>query len=103
MGRKISDEEMDNWRRLVELYDTSDQTRESFSATQGIAVHKLDYWRRRLSPPSVSDASARSNWIPVKIVKEESTIDMTVGKVRITVKPGFDRELLGEVLRVVAV
>jgi len=35
--------------------------------------------------------------------EEDASIELNVGKVRITVSPGFNHELLGEVLRVIAV
>ena len=102
MGRRTSKEGMEYWRQQIELYESSGQTREAYSAEHGIKVHNLDYWRRKLSQRVVVPASDK-NWIPLRIVEEESTLDLNVGKVRITVRPGFDRELLSEILRVLAV
>jgi len=89
MGRRTSKAGLEYWRHQIEQYETSDQTREAYCASQGIKVHTLDYWRRKLSEPSAA-STISENWIPVKILEEESTIDLNVGKVRITVKPGFN-------------
>jgi len=102
MGRRMNKEGMEYWRNQIERYEASGQTREEFSAEQGIRVHNLDYWRRKLSEPAAVPKS-EVKWVPVKVVEEEATIDLSVGKVRITVKAGFDHELLSEVLRVLVV
>ena len=103
MGRRTSKEGLEYWGQKIEQYESSGQTREAYCAEHGIKLHTLDYWRRKLKQTSAVKTSGDS-WIPVKIFEEESgTIDLNVGKVRITVRPGFNHELLGEVLRVLAV
>jgi hypothetical protein len=94
---------MEYWRHQIEQYEASGQTREAYSAAQGIKLHTLDYWRRKFTrTPEVKRSG--DSWLPVKIFEEESvSIDLNVGKVRITVRPGFNQELLCEVLRVLAV
>jgi hypothetical protein len=102
MGR-ASKAEIDYWRVQVAGYESSGQTRAAYSATQGIKTHQLDYWRLKIKRQSMLSAPG-GNWIPVRIIEEaEATIDLNVGKVRITVKPGFNHELLGAVLRVLTV
>jgi len=102
MGRRYSAEEQEYWRRHVEGYESSGQTRESYSTSQGIKIYQLDYWRWKFKRQSAVSPTVE-NWIPVRIIEEENTLDLNVGKVRITVKPGFNHELLSEVLRVLSV
>ena len=102
MGRRYSEEEISYWRRHVAGYEASGQTREAYSASQGIKIYQLDYWRWKFKRQSAVSPSVES-WIPVRIIEEESALDLNVGKVRITVKPGFNHALLSEVLRVLAV
>ena len=103
MRRRTSEAGLEYWRHQIEQYETSGQTREAYCAGQGIKVHTLDYWRRKLTRPSSEKPSSES-WIPVKIFEEEeSSIELSVGKVRIMVRPGFRHDLLSEVLRVLAV
>ena len=102
MGRRMNKEGVEYWRSQIERYEASGQTREEFSAVQGIRVHSLDYWRRKLNEAAAVPKS-EVNWVPVKIVEEEAAIDLSVGKVRITVRAGFNHELLSEVIRVLVV
>lgn len=102
MGRRANKEGLEYWRQQISQYETSGQTREAYCAAQGIKVHTLDYWRRRLKKPTAASASFE-NWIPVKILEEEASIDLNVGNVRITVRPGFNHVLLSEVIGVLSV
>jgi hypothetical protein len=103
MGRRTSKEELEYWRQRIEQYEVSGQTREAYCSEQGIKVHTLDYWRRKITQPSAEKPSIE-NWIPVKIIEEEAaSIELRVGKVHIAVRSGFSRELLREVLQVLAV
>jgi hypothetical protein len=101
MGRRKSEEALEYWRWHVAQYESSGQTRATYSATQGIKVHTLDYWRLKLKKASLTKPSGE-NWIPVKILEEAISIDLNVGKIRITVRPGFNHDLLREVLQVVS-
>ena len=103
MGRRTSKEGMENWQQRIGQYETSGQTREAYCSEQGIKVHTLDYWRRKITQASAEKPSVES-WIPVKILDEEAdSIELSVGKVRIKVRTGFNRELLSEVVQVLAV
>jgi hypothetical protein len=99
MGIRTNEDGLAYWRRHVDQYEASGQTRASYSSAQGIKVHTLDYWRWKLKR---QPAARRSGWIPVKVIEETSSIDLSIGKVCITVRRGFDRELLGEVLQVLS-
>jgi len=103
MGRRANEAGLEYWRHQIEQYETSGQTREAYCTAQGIKVHTLDYWRRKLTEPTAEKSSGES-WIPVKIFEEEEpSIELCVGKVRIMVRPGFRHDLLNEVLRVLSV
>jgi len=102
MGRRANEAGLEYWRHQIAQYETSGQTREAYCTAQGIKVHTLDYWRRKLTERTAENPTCES-WIPVKIFEEESSIELNVGKVRIMVRPGFRHDLLSEVLRVLAV
>jgi len=75
MGRRYSEEQQEYWRRHVEGYELSGQTREAYSASQGIKMYQLDYWRWKFKRQSAVSLSVES-WIPVRIVEEENTLDL---------------------------
>ena len=98
------------WRRHVEAFEASGQTRREYSEQHGIKVKQLDYWRGiarqgKSSRPIIQGKSSSSfgQWIPVQVSEapnvEESQINIWVGTARIEVRHGFDRELLLQVLR----
>jgi hypothetical protein len=66
----------------------------------GLKVSTLDYWRQRLGDVKEKEKKERG-WISVQIQDEsESGVDLRIGKITVTVKPGFDRTLLTDVLRI---
>ena len=45
------------WRKLVERFERSGQTRGEFCAAQGLALSTFDVWRRKLGPAPAEDAA----------------------------------------------
>lgn len=54
------------WTRHVRAFEGSGQTRRAYCARRGLAVRSLDYWRRKLSPPSRSTGAERT-FVPVRV------------------------------------
>ena len=81
-------------------------SRAVFCDRHRIKTYQLDYWRRRLEASMQVGHTPAEDWIPLRIREDQSgqepvCICLRIGRVAIDVKPGFDRELLVEVLRVV--
>jgi len=45
------------WRKLVEQFERSGQTRGEFCAAEGLALSTFDGWRRKLGPASAVEAA----------------------------------------------
>jgi hypothetical protein len=97
---RASEETIAYWKQHVEAFQSSGLSRNEYCEQHQIKVHRLDYWHRRLIRPDGSEQT--SGWIPLRIKDAPGTICLKVGKLEIEVRRGFDRQLLAEVLRVVA-
>ena len=104
---KASEELSKYWHHHVEAFAGSGLSRVAYCQKNQINTYQLDYWRRKfkgVEPTGGSDA--RNVWVPVEVREEEGAgpgdgIRLRIGRLTIEVKPGFDRELLTAVLRVV--
>ncbi len=95
-------ETRNRWLQRVEEFKASGLTRKAYCEKYQINVSTLDYWREKLESKEKRKAS-QSNWIPLEIDEGGgSGIDLRIGKFSITIKPGFDRALLVELLQIVA-
>ena len=99
---KASEETTAYWKQQVEAFEKSGMSRAAFCEQNQLKIYGLDYWRRRSRK-----RAAESGWIPLQ-VKENAgqekveSICLRIGKLEIEIRPGFDRELLAEVIRVVS-
>jgi hypothetical protein len=104
---KVSQEVVERWRQLVESFESqSGMSRRSFCDGNHIKTHQLDYWRRRLRRTERIGPASADSWIPLRIRDDRrsglpSGISLRVGSVEIDVQPGFDRQLLADVLAAV--
>ncbi len=104
---KSSQAVIEKWRQIVEAFDRSEMTRDAYCRRIGIKTYQLDYWRRRRASYGIKATSVGpSEWIPVRIREDAQSeaappICLRIGRVLIDVRPGFDRELLAEVVRAV--
>ena len=103
---KSSQNNQEHWRQLVREFEVSDLSRQSYCNQKQIKIYQLDYWRKKFGKAESVVPLSTKSWIPLAIrddrAGEETTgICLRIGRLAIEVKPGFDRELLAEVLRVV--
>lgn len=108
------------WAELVSAWEASGQTSSEFASTRGIAESSLRWWKTELSRRARKLAARRSpeprdrgRAAPValaRVVREgeapprgASTIELALGGVRVAVAPGFDAELLRDVVRALSV
>jgi hypothetical protein len=84
-------------------------SRSAWCAAEGIKKGQLHYCLHALEPEVSSTTARPSGWLPVAIADPDSSTDpgggllIRVGKTAIEAQPGFDWELLAEVVRTLAV
>lgn len=104
---KASPERVEYWQQIVRGYQSSGRCRRDFCQQNEIQIHCLDYWQRKFKKQSTSLAEKKSaGWIPLQVSEEEKqgvagSIRLRIGRVVFDVEPGFDPQLLAELLRVV--
>jgi hypothetical protein len=103
---KVKHKTIQYWQHHVEAFRASGLTREAYCKRERLWVHKLDYWRRKLSHSAGTAPTVPVNqWVSLKINKEleekDPHIDLWVGQARIEIRPGFDSRLLAEILQAV--
>jgi hypothetical protein len=112
------------WQSRVADYEASELSVGNWCRENGITVHQLRYWRRRLGTTANSQATSEvdSGWACVELVEDGAAdhcvqpnasgkcgetamgdrgVCLRVGAATIDVRRGFDTVLLSEVLRVV--
>jgi hypothetical protein len=97
-------EKRDHWRRQIEAWKSSGLSRRVYCEQNGIKISTLDYWCQKLKPSGAKSKTDKTGWIPLKLDDDEpsSAIDLRIGRIRIAVKPGFDRTLLVELLQTIS-
>jgi hypothetical protein len=100
---KATEETTAYWKQQIQAFEKSGLSRTAYCEQNQIKIFQLDYWRHKYSKPK--NMPAKSGWIPLRIKEGDaqgsSGITLRIGKLEIQIRRGFDRELLGEVLRVV--
>jgi hypothetical protein len=103
---KSNQELTESWRHRVQAFESSGLTRNGYRQRNGIKVHQLDYWRRKFRKLNSTDRGPAGGWIPLKIREDQaiergSGVCLRIGRLEIEVKPGFDRQILTDVLGIV--
>jgi hypothetical protein len=104
---KATPERVGYWQQMVSGYQNSGLSRRDFCQKNKIQIHCLDYWQRKFRKPTVgSIAKKPARWIPLQVSDEEKQeyaggIRLRIDRVVFTLEPGFDPQMLAEVLRVV--
>jgi hypothetical protein len=100
---KEDPEKRNYWRQHIEAIKSSGLTRKVYCEKNEIKLSTLDYWCQKLSRLEKRNKTNGIGWIPLQISEDGSSsgIDLRVGRITITVMPGFDPSLLGDVLRIV--
>jgi hypothetical protein len=108
------------WAELVSAWEASGQTSGEFASTRGIAESSLRWWKTELSrrarklaarrSPGPRDRGKTAAVALARVVREgesapttASAIELVLDGVRVAVAPGFDAELLREVVRALSV
>jgi hypothetical protein len=108
------------WAELVSAWEASGQTSRDFASSRGITESSLRWWKTELSRRARKRAGRRSlgprdrgetpSVALARVVREgdapppsSAAIELMVAGVRIAVAPGFDGELLRQVVRALSV
>jgi len=106
------------WAELVDAWEASGQTASSFAAEQGISEASLRWWKTELSRRARKQGARRSpgpgrrtaRVAVARVVREgeappaaterpKGSIEVVLDGARIVLAPGFDAQLLREVVR----
>lgn len=106
------------WAELVEAWEASGGTAAAFAAEQGISESSLRWWKtelsrrarkqgarrspgpgRRRAPVAIARVVREGETPPTATARCEGSIELVLGDTRVVVAPGFDAQLLREVVR----
>ncbi len=101
---KFSQDIASDWQKHVEAFERSGMTRRRYCERHQIRPYQLDYWRKKFRKSHSAAEGPETDWIPLQVEDDRvnarpSGICLRLGRLTIEVKPGFDPELLGDVVR----
>ena len=90
---------LNEWRKRIEDYRTGGLTMIQWCEKTGYSIGQLKYWITKFN--RLARKSEAGGFARVEIVDSRSTAKITVcvGVARIEVERGFDKSVLGEVMR----
>jgi len=99
----INPEKQKEWTGKISDFEKSGKTKEVWCEKNIIGIRQLNYWIKRLTKnPSTENLSKQ--WLPIEIKEEEISeappLSVKIGLATVEVHPGFDKELLLEVLKI---
>jgi transposase-like protein len=95
---------LQEWTARITDFKTSGLTMSAWCKAHDQTIHQLKYWLRKLNHFSSSKPSS-TTWLPLAIASppaqpsSPSSFLVRVGHAGIEVKPGFNPELLREIVR----
>jgi hypothetical protein len=92
------------WRERLEDFQTSGLSPRDWCAQEGLKTHRLHYWHRKLTPVGSADPRGSAvTWVTADALSAAApmadALQVAVGPVTITVRPGFDPALLQRVVQ----
>ena len=91
-------EKLELWKRRCEEFRKSGLTRRTFCARRRLKISTLDYWFAKIRAVESDQGLVELKPQAISIVK--SCLEVVVGeKYRIEIRHGFDRQLLGELIK----
>jgi transposase-like protein len=87
---------------MVEGWRRSGQSMRAYAKQRGVDPQKLSYWRRALDRTTARAAEVEAPsgaFVPVRVVGvAEAEVEIVLGDVRVMVREGASRALIGEVV-----
>lgn len=98
------DELRNVWRAQVAEFHASGQSVAAWCRAHDVKEHQLRYWLRRVDAQPHSSGRPMTSWLAVEVQGERQLspavgVRIHVGAAAIEVRPGFDPELLADVVR----
>lgn len=96
-----------DWKQKVNDFRTSGLSMKKWSVQEGVKVYQLQYWCSKY-PIVETDSLPKEGWATVNLNNDKHTIikssnlKISIGKCNIEINPGFDSDLLLEVIKVLS-
>ena len=100
MNKEEREQLRKDWEARIADFKSSGQSAKEWCNANNIKPSKLHYWLRKFK--SDEQSSGSSQWLPVEVDDTHSNghaVVIKIGKAAVEIKPGYDRELLFDVLR----
>ncbi len=94
------------WKGHIAGLSKSGLSRRAYCQQNGLSISTFDYWRAELTTPAtITEQRSESNkrWVTLQVADapvRENGVRLRIGRVTIEVDPGFNRELLAEVIKI---
>jgi hypothetical protein len=99
---KTDPQKANYWKQHIDAITSSNISRRAYCEQNGLKISTLDYWCQKLIRAEKESRIKETGWIPLQISEDSSSgIDLRIGRITISVKPGFNPVLLTEVLRTI--
>lgn len=104
-GQSALVERREEWRRRVAEFRASGQSGLAWCAAQGIKPHLLYYWVKRFPPTEKAAGDGETQWLPIDVSDSCGRrpngcgLWVRVGNAVVEVAPGFNPQLLADVVR----
>lgn len=85
------------WAKRIADFRASGLSATQWCAANGLKVHQLRYWLKKLETPAPSQTAIR--WLPVDFSDHEPALTVRVGPAAIEIRNGFDPELFISVVK----
>lgn len=91
------------WSVKISKFKKSGKTKEEWCRENNISTRQFNYWFRQETENFQAENTAQQ-WLPVEIKQDEistgSSLSVKIGMATVEVNPGFNGELLLEVLKI---
>ncbi len=99
-------ERLEFWKGHIAGLSKSGLSRRAYCQQNDLSISNLDYWRAKLKPAAtITEQRPESDkrWVTLRVSDEparDNGIRLRIGRVTIEVEPGFNRELLADVIKI---
>lgn len=101
----MTDEERRIWEAKIADYHASGLTAQEWCDANGEQLNRLKYRIKVINKARKANSAMPTRWLPVTVDepdRDHTGLSIKVGTASIEVRPGFDRDLLKDVVRVLA-
>ncbi len=94
------------WKGHIAGLSKSGLSRKAYCQQNDLSISTFQYWRAKLKPASTTvEHRSESNkpWVTLQVADDptcENGVRLRIGRVTIEVDPGFNRDLLAEVIKI---